>query len=186
MRDSLRASFHMPDPHSARTETTEFPEKTSMVPYRERFGRKWEGEEFPFGCGVYFIPHNTKQLGISKPSPPVIFGIVVGYTYAPGYMFGKQYKSFSIDDFVGKSLDIDAPTSAFPSFWGKEYIVSRIWLPKGEITYPLKVKYDRMNYTLAGRSDDLFREEAVADKVQNPSQPPPVMPPPSPYNGSTD
>ena len=114
---------------------------------------------------MYFIPQNPKQPGISKPSPPVIFGIVVGYTYAPGYMFVKQYKCFSIDDFVGKSLDIDAPASAFPNFWGKEYIVSRIWLPNGEITYPLKAEYDRINYTLAGRRDDRFREEAVADKV---------------------
>ena len=65
--------------------------KSQKIPYKERFGRKWEGEEFPFGCGVYFIPQETKKLGISKPSPPVIFGIVVGYTYAPGYMFGKQY-----------------------------------------------------------------------------------------------
>ena len=106
----------MLDPTSARTKNNRISRKTSKVPYKERFGRKWEGEEFPFGCGVYFIPQNTKHLGISKPSPPVILGIVVGYTYAPGYMFGKQYKCFSIDDFVGKSLDIDAPASAFPNF----------------------------------------------------------------------
>ena len=101
-------------------------------------------------------------------------------------MFGKQYKCFAIDDFVGKSLDIDTPASAFPNFWGKEYIASRIWLPTGEITYPLKAEYDRINYTLAGRTDDKFREEVVADKVQNPSVRPPAMPPPDDkYNDSS-
>ena len=122
MLDCRHVSSHMPVLPSATIEIAQFLEKTSKVPYQVRFWRKWQGEEFPFRCGVYFIPQDTKQLGISRPSPPVIFGIVVGYTYAPGYMFGKQYKFFSIDDFVGKSLDIDTQASAFPNFWGRDIV----------------------------------------------------------------
>ena len=42
----------------------------------------------------------------------------------------------------------------------------------------MKAEYDRINYTLAGRTDEKFREEAVADKVQNPAALPLAMPPP--------
>ena len=46
----------------------------------------------------------------------MIYGIIVGYSTAPGYMFGGKYRCFSLDDFVGKNLDIDADPEEFNNF----------------------------------------------------------------------
>ena len=88
----------------------------------------------------------------------MIYGIFVGYCTAPGYRFGGKYKCFSLDDFVGKSLDIDVDPSEYNDFWGHEYITSKIWVPPGDFQFPLKEEYERVNYTLKGRSNPACRE----------------------------
>ena len=88
----------------------------------------------------------------------MIYGIIVGYSTAPGYMFGGKYKCFSLDDFIGKILDIDADPDEFKGFWGHEYITSKIWVPPGDFQFPLKEEYERVNYTLKGRSDTKCRK----------------------------
>ena len=46
----------------------------------------------------------------------MIYGICVGYSTILGYMFGGKYKCFSLDDFVGKDLDLDADPEEFKGF----------------------------------------------------------------------
>ena len=73
-------------------------------------------------------------------------------------MFGGKYRCFSLDAFIGKNLEIDADPEEFKSFWGKEYITSKIWVPPGDYQFPLKEEYERVNYTLKWRSDTKCRE----------------------------
>ena len=88
----------------------------------------------------------------------MIYGIFVGYSTTPGYMFGGKYRCFSLDGFIGKNLDIDADLEEFKGFWGREKITSKIWVPPGDFQFPLKEEYERVNYTLKGRSDTLCRK----------------------------
>eukprot|EP00973_Karenia_brevis_P056590 7872333-Karenia_brevis.AAC.1 len=46
------------------------------IPYVARFGRKWEGQEIPFGAGVWFMPPPTKMTP-TKAAPPTIYGIII-------------------------------------------------------------------------------------------------------------
>eukprot|EP00973_Karenia_brevis_P006841 927847-Karenia_brevis.AAC.1 len=74
----------------------------------------------------------------TKAAPPMIYSIINGYTVGPGYMWGRAYKCFALDDFVGLNLSIDTSYKAFSSLWRQEYITSRVWMPDGDIVFPLK------------------------------------------------
>eukprot|EP00973_Karenia_brevis_P041953 5806967-Karenia_brevis.AAC.2 len=56
----------------------------------------------------------------TKAAPPMKNGIIIGYTVGPGYMWGRAYKCFALDDFVGLNLSTDTSYKAFSSLWRQD------------------------------------------------------------------
>ena len=82
------------------------------------------------------------------------FGIFMGYRIAPGGRWNGEYLCMDIDEFVGKSLDVEAHHSTFskqgPST-GRCHVTKKIALSDKGIHFPLKERYDWYNTTLEGR-----------------------------------
>ena len=51
-------------------------------PWFRRHESHFKGDQFPLGCGVFFLPASTKTV-VSKADPRMVWGIFVGYRFAP-------------------------------------------------------------------------------------------------------
>jgi hypothetical protein len=137
--------------------------------WKSRTGKPFHGLALPFGCRVFFWPAPTKYAQ-SKAAPRMQCGVFMGYRTSPGERWNGEYLVADLEDFVDKSLDIDADYSQFHI---RPHITKQVKLGLDGVYFPLKQKYNWYNRTLAGRqavteSEELFKPVKL-DKPCNPN-----------------
>ena len=65
--------------------------------------KHFDGELFPFGCGVWFLPSPTTG-GNAKFEPRARWGIFAGYRTTPGYNWRGDYLVWDLQDLLGTPL----------------------------------------------------------------------------------
>jgi hypothetical protein len=94
-------------------------------------------------------------------------GIFLGYRTSPGERWNGEYVIADLDNFVNKSLDIDADYAQFQIY---PHITKQVKLGLDGVFFPLKQKYDWYNRTLAGREAVAEESDAFKPmKLQRPS-----------------
>ncbi len=103
--------------------------------------------EYPLG--VWF-PLPTKGLtgSIGHWGPSAREGVFAGYKIRPGYQWAGQYLVWDLRDFIGVSLQRD--TGVHNIGLRSPHQSSKVELYNGELFFPLKARYDRVNATLEG------------------------------------
>ena len=106
--------------------------------------------------GFSFEP--SEKRPDDKPTtwaPDFLEGVFAGYHIQPGYTWSKQYLVWPITDFDGLKLLTATLAAEFPL--REPHKVGRIVVPPALWRFPLKVRYDFQNASLAGDREPRLR-----------------------------
>ena len=113
---------------------------------------EFEGMRIPFGARVLFKPSETRPGDVpGKWEPDALEGILAGYDMAPGYTWTRRYLVWSLTDFDNMTLRKNIVAEEFPV--REPFSVARIVVPAGAWVFPLKDRYDRLNFAIEGDAD---------------------------------
>jgi hypothetical protein len=125
---------------------------------------------------VSFKPNaTTKAGGLGKYKPDAIVGVFAGYELKSGYEWKGEYLVWPLESFV--KAELSKLTTHLDQTLKHPQAVKQCWLyRKGEIEFPLKEEYDRLNGILSGlkESHQRFR----ANDPEHAEEAPPPAPPP--------
>jgi hypothetical protein len=132
---------------------------TGVDAWSQRYGEPFSGQLIPFGAAVWLKPARTKHV-TDKPLPTGVFGVFLGYRFAPGGAWNGEYLVEDLSYF----LDLDFSQEALGHARVlAPHVTKQVRLPSsGESVFPLKRHYDRVNFTFKGQSghfdkaDDMF------------------------------
>ena len=121
-------------------------------PWFKAHNKEIDGHRLPFGCLVWFLRSNPKGKKDEKRTPKwggrATAGIFAGYVTSPGCGWTGRYLAWELDSFA--HLDLRADSSGRAKGVGTPHDTARIFLPKGEVFFPCKKRYDKINATLEG------------------------------------
>jgi hypothetical protein len=123
-------------------------------PWILRHGDDFQGDLFPFGCGVHYLPTTADRTFKSKGAPAMQYGVFLGYRLAPGGRWNGEYLVADLDDFIGLPLDIHTPER---EWYINPCITEQVKLGFRGAVFPLKPRYEQVNYTLEGREGAMSR-----------------------------
>ena len=109
------------------------------TPWHDRFGEKWHGPLFPFGCMVVYRPPNPYKSR-QKFAPRGRKGIFLSYFLLPGNIWKGDFVVADLEEMVN---NIDGKIRTFR--------IKEARLPPQGIVFPLREARDRV---LARRADD--------------------------------
>ena len=133
--------------------------------------RKWSSQRpVPGSLGV--APGGMTGGGISPQ--PVSYE---GYETQHGETWRSEYLVWPVSTFQDVDLSIDC--DSVPMKLRSPMTSTRVFMPEGEVQYPLKGKYERVNAAIEGY------EEAHDDGGEHDGDEPPPPPPPPPPPGSS-
>ena len=96
-----------------------------------------------------FKPNASRPNDVpGKWEPDSIDGIFVGYEMAPGYTWSKRYIVWAVTDFDGLKLRKNILAEEFQI--REPFRVSRLVVPAGDWTFPLKDRYELINSKIEG------------------------------------
>ena len=96
-----------------------------------------------------FKPSETRPGDVpGKWEEDALEGVFAGYEMAPGYTWTKRYLVWAVTDFDGLNLRKNVIAEEFSI--REPFSVARLVVPAGQWTFPLKSKYDRINYQVEG------------------------------------
>jgi hypothetical protein len=125
---------------------------------------------------VSFKPNvTTKAGGLGKYEPDTIVGVFAGYELKSGYEWKGEYPVWPLESFV--KAELSKLTTHLDQTLKHPQAVKRCWLyRKGEIEFPLKAEYDRLNGTLSGMKES--QQRFRANDPEHADEAPPPAPPP--------
>ena len=112
----------------------------------QRFGEEFPGQLIPFGAAVVFKPSPTKGR-VDKPLPTGQHGVFLGYRCAPGGTWSGEYLVENLEYFAGLNLSCDAVGHSKTLV---PHVTKQVRLPDGNVTFPLKEHYNKVNFALEG------------------------------------
>ena len=134
-----------------------------ISPWEKTHGSPFEGERFPFGCLVMFKPTESRgirQQGL-KWSPKARWGVFAGYKLVAGYKWRGEYYVWELMDFKNADLLITT-TKHKQSHVGSPHTTKVVCRPEGDLKFPLKADYDRVNTSLFDQSVVNCDENAIS------------------------
>eukprot|EP00972_Heterocapsa_arctica_P112955 16434634-Heterocapsa_arctica.AAC.1 len=107
----------------------------------------------PFGCEVIFYPSSTKISDApAKWEGAGIAGVFAGYRIKPGYNWNGAYLVWSLSEMA--KVDQRADARHDPPSVRTPRVTKVVCLPSGgEVLFPMKDEWIRINLTLAGKRD---------------------------------
>ena len=78
-------------------------------------------------------------------------GVFAGYEISSGYRWGGHYYVWDLRDFREADLGKDAPASNYRHM--TKHQVKVVVFDDGDVRFPLKAEYERVNHTLGGIRD---------------------------------
>ena len=93
---------------------------------------------------MIYKPSPTKQV-LDKPLPIGMYGIFLGYRFAPGGTWNGEYLVQDLSEFRGMDFSMDA--SGYSKVLAP-HVTKGVSVPLPGIFFPLKKRYDRVNFTL--------------------------------------
>ena len=121
--------------------------KTGQTAWYRRYGEEFTGQLIPFGSAVIFKPSPTKYK-TDKPLPAGMYGIFLGYRFAPGGAWNGEYLVEDLSYFADLDFRMDAPGHRKAL---SPHVTKQVRRPQGStIPFPLKKHYDRINFSLEG------------------------------------
>ena len=85
-------------------------------------------------------------------------GVFLGYVVDDGFTFKHAYYVAALNEFKGKDL---RKSANYTNSQVKIETVNTLVVPRGDITFPLKARYDKMNRTVEGIDGGPEQEEQV-------------------------
>ncbi len=112
-------------------------------PWEMTHGVPFAAKTFPFGCLVMFKP-NEVRTHAQKWSPKAKWGVFAGYKIVAGYSWRGEYLVWDLVEF--QKADLRTTSNQYKQRATSLPHSSKVLhLPAGEITFPLKKVYDRVN-----------------------------------------
>ena len=113
---------------------------------------EFRGIKVPFGARVLFKPNATRPQDVpGRHEPDSVEGVFAGYELSPGYRWSKRYLIWAVTDFDGLKLRKNIPPEEFEL--REPFRVSRMVVPPGDWSFPLKARYEHWNTAIAGDAD---------------------------------
>ena len=136
-------------PHACFMENTHWEDGKESPWSKTHKKGEFEGIKIPFGARVLFEPNASRPNDVpGKWEPDSIDGIFVGYEMAPGYTWSKRYIVWAVTDFDGLKLRKNILAEEFQI--REPFRVSRLVVPAGDWTFPLKDRYELINSKIEG------------------------------------
>jgi hypothetical protein len=84
---------------------------TGLDAWTQRYGEPFPGQLIPFGAAVWLKPSRTK-LTIDQPLRTAVFGVFLGYRFAPGGAWNGEYLVEDLIYFMDLEFSQEAPGHA--------------------------------------------------------------------------
>ena len=88
----------------------------------------------------------------------MVWGIFLGYRFAPGGRWNGEYLTAELTDFVDQSLRIDAGSYDYRV---TPHVTKQARLGTSGVAFPLRARYDHMSLTLEGLDPALEKGDAL-------------------------
>jgi hypothetical protein len=112
-------------------------------PWEMTHGAPFAANRFPFGCLVMFKPNEVRTKA-QKWSPKAKWGVFAGYKIVAGYNWRGEYLVWDLVEF--QKADLRTTSNQYrQKAIALPHSTKVVHLPKGEIIFPLKKGYDRVN-----------------------------------------
>ena len=112
----------------------------------------------PFGCGVIFVPQDTKKLTHGKWEGSGEVGVIAGYGLNAGCHWDGKYLCWSLKELA--RLDMHEHASKYPFSLRSPHRTRRALLPDGGVVrFPLKEEYDRQTRSISGLFEPMSEKE---------------------------
>ncbi len=132
-------------------------------------GEEFSGKRFPFGSKVLYKPSSTKESDSGKWDLAGSVGVFAGYVIHPGYLFKGEYLVWDLKDF-SRGADLSNMATNMGQRIYNPHVSVRCELYDGQLSFPLKSEYERVNSTFEGQKEAFARHPVQG---VNPTHPPP-------------